>query len=457
MPKVPYNLLNEQLLMGMILHDAPCRKVAVEVLKVSDWQNGRHKTIFSAVKLCVLNSVPIEKETVASYSGSEDFGGLEYLEKVFETKSITGFEACLEKLRCDAARADTLRSIKNLQGLLTDRDIPYSESIEAVMGMERTLRRAKEERRIKDLAENWIGNFENRCDGKSEFQSTGYDSLDVKLFEGFAKKRITIIAGRPRAGKSTFVVDIIRRLLESEKKPRMLMITLEGGSDKFMSMLISSCTGIEGYRLTKRTDELKEEEKNRIRKVARKVVGDDRLEVMDNPFLQLAGNGKGKGWTNDSAISKLEEILSVGKYDIVFMDLYQRMLTELYPQSITTALYRTQSLFDRMNVHGVLVHQLHRRVEDREKFKNCRPQLTDLKDSGSYEEVADLVLLVHREKAFKSDLKDVIEVTIAKQKTGEDNYVMLANFRPQICRLENEMVMPIEMVNSKDSRFLKED
>jgi replicative DNA helicase len=86
--------------------------------------------------------------------------------------------------------------------------------------------------------------------------------------------------------------------------------------------------------------------------------------------------------------------------------------------------------------HFCMLHQISRRSEER---KDKRPEKEDLKGSGGFEEFPDLILLLHRPKAYKQfRIKDEIELTIAKQRDGQPKLTVVAEFIPDISRLDRD-------------------
>jgi len=99
------------------------------------------------------------------------------------------------------------------------------------------------------------------------------------------------------------------------------------------------------------------------------------------------------------------------------------------------ALVKVQHLVKMYDVHLCLVHQISRKAEER---KDKRPELGDLKGSGGYEEVPDLIFLLHRPRAYKQfRKKDEIEITIGKQRDYESNITVVGDFYPMVSRIEN--------------------
>jgi len=430
----PFDLENEQVVLATALLDRAARRQLLGALEAKDFRGPRHRVVFAAIAACEAEGVEPDVNNVAVHCEGGDYGGLEYLRDVLSRGAASDVGHNLERLRRESARAGALRGLSKLEELILDRSSPYPDVLEAARSIVRTLTDGQTTRGTQDVARQWEEEFEMRCDGQLPFVSTGYGPLDEVLVEGLAKKRMTVIAGRPRAGKSMFLVDMIRRLLEGEVKPRIGMIPLESGPSRWLDMFVASATGTELSMLVKKPNELTFAQRERIRHVVSKAAAtDDRLEILEHPFLGLTAKG---GWTNESALDRLEEILAVGKYGIIAMDLVQGMLTDLRPQRIATAMIRMQSLFQRYDTHGILVHQLKREVE---RGKEKRPTLVDLKDSGAYEERPDVVLLVHRDRMYNAFLPDdTIEVTVGKQKLGEDLVTMVADFKPRVCRLSGE-------------------
>lgn len=447
MARAPFDVVNEQAILASMLCCSQCRRRAMGSLSASDFQGVRHRVLYTSISACELNGIEPDKANVAVHAEDEDFGGVEYVDKLVSMGIAEGIEHNLERLKRESARRKAMGMLPAVEEVLNNREKTHTECLETVAEMGRTLRNVSARVGTHGAAKHWLENFQKRCDGEIPFVPTGYDSLDAILVEGLAHRRITVVAGRPGAGKSTTAVDLVRRQLEMAKKPRILVLPNESGRDRFLDMLISSSTGVDAERIIKRADGLMMEEKERIRRVAKKIAGtDDRLEVMDNPFLMLSKKGR---WGNDAALDKLEEILADGGYDIVMMDLFQRMLTDTATQQINAALVRVQALFQKYETHGVLLHQLSRKADDRSKDKSRRPTLADLKDAGAYEEVADLVLLLHRERIHKSHLRDdLIEVKVAKQRVGEAGMTMVCDFEPWVFRLANDEVRDIEESSS---------
>lgn len=452
MTKYKFDIANEQVLLAAMLIDGLSRQRILGSVDASYWQGPRHRAIFESISTCTLKGVEVTKNNIAVHA-KEDFGGIEYLDQLYGMELSNDVEYHVSRLRQEAARLDGIDKLKGIEKQLSDRETEFLECIQSVSQLRQAMVDAAQGSvggMSQKVGEKWLDDFDERCQGKKSFVSTGFDSLDSVLTDGFHRGGVSVIAGRPRSGKSTLIVDMIRRILaDQSRQERVGMFPLEGGSQRFLDMLVASITGIDTERMVKHPDSLSLQQRKDIRmavreyveegkKISEKILAANRLVVIDNPFISLAEQGV---WSNEAAMNRMEQLLAEGGYDIAVFDLWERCLTDLSPQKIAGSLVRMQILAQKYQTHCIIVQQLRRDVEDRTFNKSRRPSLIDLKNSGAYEEISDLVLLIHREKVFKPFIKDdIVEVTVSKQKRGQDSVTMIAKFQPEVCRLNNDKI-----------------
>jgi len=431
----PFDVVNEQMVLAAAMCSQQAARRVLAMLSPEDMGGRKHRVILAAIDKCVRQDIPLSPATVVAES-SGDCGGVEYLKKI-ALLDVDDPDLYVARQRQSVAVDKAIEEMGKAVEFLEEGG-DYFECVKAALKPVEILRSVVLFKDGRSLSSEWLSEFEA---GTTEFRTTGYDSLDEILTDGFRKGHVTVVAGRPRAGKSMFVADMVRRQLEKEVKPRILVGAFEGGKDSFADLIVSSATKIEIEDLVKFPESLTDGARKRIKRVVKKMLGtDDRLTVIGNPFVAL-----GENWNNATAIAKVEEILAEGSYDLAVFDLWERCLTVLDPQRIAAALIKMQVLAATYRTHVIIVQQLGRRVEDRTKIKSRRPSLVDLKNSGAYEEIANNVFLVHREKIYKRFVRDdLIEVIVAKQKRGQDGVAMVADFVPEICRLVNDRIVAIE-------------
>jgi len=439
----PYNLSNEQIVLAAILQDEGCRNRALISLSPNVFFGKKHKVIFRAITKCVARNLEIDDNSIALHSGGEKFGGIDFLDNLRSLLVPVELKEHIGMMKRDFALIQAKEQAEELIDAIDDVD--YSDAVKRASSILTSLRDVPAiGSRGGDSAETWIDDFEARRKGEKEliFVSTGYKPLDEWLTEGYAPGNMTVLAGRPRMGKTMFVVDSVKRLLRKSEK-NILVVPLEKGRDYFLTMLASNLTGISTERLIKEPEEIDKHDAKRVKSALRKVFDSGRLVVADSPVRDLVRAGS---WDNEQALDRMGDLLSSSHYDVAFWDLWQRALRKTDPDSISATLDGFYEIGQSVGTHNVIVQQVHRRAEDRKFDKVRRPSLIDLKQSGAYEEFADAVLFVHREKVFKrfSTKGDLIEIILSKQKLGIADVTMVADFKPQFCRLKKPRMQTAE-------------
>jgi len=140
-------------------------------------------------------------------------------------------------------------------------------------------------------------------------------------------------------------------------------------------------------------------------------------------------------------MDELELAAERDEFDLVVIDLFEYLLPgEIDAGRVTDALRRLKKLATRRKFCAIVVHQI-KRIK---RSKNPRPYLHELKNSGGYEEVADLVILLHRDAYYHPDAEeDILEMQIAKQRRGPQNVTVGFEFDLEHCRVGKNV--PVEL------------
>lgn len=410
------NTSNEQVIISSLIKSKECRKRFFSKLKVKYFIGKRHKNIFLVVKEMDEKDLSYNEDTFMQLAGEREIGGLDYLRKVIEAYDTNAnLEFHIEQLITDRLKFDLFRGagIELINMLCTKNTtrkdlLKLSTKIHDVIS-EKTV--VEQIQSGKELGKEYIEDFNKRMN--REFVGTGLKELDDKLTEGFVPGTISVLSGRPSMGKTILMINIIS-YLQSRKK--LLICEIEMGSLLIVDMLVSLHTGISLEKLIKKTGELSAKQRKRTKHKVRLLLENPNLSFLDDPDLSL---------------DRLEVELKNNHYDICFIDLFGR-LTDVIPtaEGFTRKLYQVKRMARNIGTHICLVHQIRR---SKGKEKNKRPTLERLKDSGSWEEVGDLILGLHREKYYKSELrKDIAEILILKQKRGVSGVIIPFAFDPSV-------------------------
>lgn len=228
---------------------------------------------------------------------------------------------------------------------------------------------------------------ERRRDSGEGFYTTGFSAIDKYLTEGFAPKKVTILAGRPGMGKSAFAVNIMKNL--AYQKIHTAQLVLEMDKISFMDRLISSMSMIDLDKLVKNRDMLTANEKATTEFMKQRLRNNPYLHLNDKPSPTIAAAKK--------MIQELQ--MRIGqKYLVLVIDLVDKLKdvlsgSENMQASFHLTLNSLQTMAKELDIHLILVAQINR---DSEKKSDKRPTLVNLKHSGAFEEVADLIFFVDR-------------------------------------------------------------
>lgn len=275
----------------------------------------------------------------------------------------------------------------------------------------------------------------------NNFIKTGFERID-KYTNGIPKSHLTIIAGRPGTGKTTFMLHLLRNLLKQNLK--VGIFSLEMTAESLFIKNISAVTGIDSLRIE--SSDLTKEEKGRLFE-ASKDFSLDNYSVID---LSIQTPSTIKTQIN---LWKLRN-----QVDIVLLDYLTLVATDYkqarYDLEIGRLSGELNSLAKTTGIPIVILSQLNRMSESRQ---DRRPQLSDLKESGSIEQDASMVLLLYRPGLYNInviqgsdysyttlegsplDKDEYYEVIIAKARSGRTGNACL-RYRPEIHNFEPVIV-----------------
>jgi replicative DNA helicase len=243
------------------------------------------------------------------------------------------------------------------------------------------------------------------------------ESVPVRCIEVDAPDGVYLAGeGMIPTHNSTFCSNLTLRQVLAGR--RVLNCPVEAGTASVVDQMLCANAKVEAEKLVKTPDQLTDEEVFRMERSARAIL-DSGLVTFDDEV---------------SSLDDLEMRVEEDDFDVVILDLFEYLLQgELKPAEVTDALRRLKKLGKRRKFCAVVVQQI-RRIK---RTRNPRPRLDELKNSGGYEEVGDLILLLHRSKYYdpESADEDVMEVKVAKQRRGPQNLTAGFLFDPKICRV----------------------
>ena len=457
-PHVPCNIEAEQALIGCILYDNAAYERLTDKMSAKHFYEPFHQRLFQAMEEFIRKGQLAEpivlQERFRRDPAFTEMGGLNYLADLMSRAPPAANAADYARVIYDLAlRRDLIR----IGG-----DIAVSAGGDAETEAREQIEKA--EQQLYSLAESGAASsgfqtFENALHGAVEMAaaafgrdgrlaglSTGLIDLDQKL-GGLHPSDLLILAGRPSMGKTALATNIafsVARNYAWEPQPDGGRKTVNGGVVAFFSLemsaeqlamrLLADASGVSSDRLRK--GEIDASEFGRIRDAA--------LEIQDSP-LYIDATG---GISISKLTARARRLKRQVGLDLIIVD-YLQLVTasdnkkgEGRVQEVSEITMGLKSLAKELAVPVIALSQLSRQVESREAK---RPQLSDLRESGSIEQDADAVMFVYRESYYKGraepregtpehlawqDEMDIIrhvaEVIIGKQRHGPIGTVKLS-------------------------------
>ena len=424
----PHDLDAEKALLGSILIKPHSLNELAGTLSADDFYAEKHQHVFRAMDRLYERSEPIDMVSVSSILKEQNqmdrIGGSSYLaELVNFAPSASNMEHYAEIVSKKAALRRVINStdqILNLAYTSQDKVDDVFDKVEAVVANLSNFTK-KTYISLKDtLVEAWE-RFDRLHKNSGELRGvpTGFKDLDSKL-SGLQNSDLIILAARPSMGKTALALDIARNAACKNGIPT-LIFSLEMSSQQLADRIIASESKVDSWKL--RTGKLTaDEDFARIR---------DALDSLSKAPIYIDDE-------SSNNISKMKSVARKIKAEmglkLIIVD-YLQLLTpkrdsESLVQQVTEISRSLKGLARELDVPVLALSQLSRAVEQR----GGKPRLADLRDSGSIEQDADVVMFIHREQNEQGGGKNQqAEILIEKHRNGPTGSVNLYYDQDHVC------------------------
>ena len=402
--ELPYNAQAEQAVLGSALLSRECLYTVFSRLNEEDFFVGKHQLIYRAIKNLFDKQTPVDvlttTEELMNMKELETIGGVEYLQQCADAMvALSSIDYYINIVNDQAVLRRLIQTCRDIDAAYLSEEI--TDVNEFIANSETTLKDAVEKRRVaefkkaKDVAEEVKLNIETPQEVKTDGVSgltTGFDRLN-KITQGFHPGDMIIVAARPSVGKTALALNFAYRAAKRTNKP-IAIFSLEMPAEALIKRLI----GVESaVSLTKIT--------------TGNLVGVERAKVA-NAIYKI---GSLPIYIDDSPNGKLMDIIAksrklqanepeLGMIIVDYLGLVTTGSTAKGSDSRQEEVRKTslalKALARELQVPIIVVSQLSRDVEKR--GENKRPILSDLRDSGSIEQDADVVMLLYREDYYKN-------------------------------------------------------
>jgi len=415
MLSLPYNREAEEALIGAVLIYPDAYLDVASSLDPEDFYILRNKWIWECFQRLYQSNTPIDILTVTKdledNNHLEDIGGRTYLIGLAnQVPSSLHAESYSQIIQESSIRRRMLAAANDIAKLAyrQDRSIAtiVDESEKAIFSVSE--KRLKHDLvPIDEVLSEYLGRVEDMARRSDEVYGllTGLDDLDTVL-GGLQKSDFLIVAGRPGMGKTGFLIGIMKHVALKLNKT-VAMFSLEMSKEQLIQRLIAQETGIDSMRL--RTSKLQQDEFPLLISASAELANTN-IYIDDTPAI-----------TPLQMRTKCRRLdMEVG-LDLIIVDYLQLMTgdirTDNRVQEVSNISRNLKVLARELNVPVLAAAQLSRAVEQRQ---DKQPVLSDLRESGSLEQDADIVMFINRPEAMNesSPLHNIAKLIIAKHRNG---------------------------------------
>ncbi|HWZ65966.1 MAG TPA: replicative DNA helicase [Patescibacteria group bacterium] len=421
----PQSLDAEISLLGAILIDETVLTRVGDTLRVDDFYDKRHQHIYDSMLKLYENHQPVDLLTLSDELKKKDrleiIGGTNYLSELTNlVPTAANAEHYAEIINQKAMRRRLIQASTNIANLGFDEDKPIGELLaraEAdifdisdtntrgdLMSLEQIL--AESFDRLEELSKN---------KGQLRGVRTGFRDLDNKL-AGLQRSDLIILGGRPSMGKSALAVNMAHNIAVQEKQA-VLIFSLEMSKDQLVDRMLADESGVSSWNI--RTGNLSDDDFEKLSH-AMGVLAEAPIYIDDTPGLSVL----------DMRTKARREMHNhpLGLIVIDYLQLMSGSSRSSYGdnrvQEISEISRGLKLIARELNVPVLALSQLSRSVESRNP---PHPQLSDLRESGSIEQDADIVMFIYREDYYKpeTDRQRIVDIIISKHRSGPTGTVEL--------------------------------
>ncbi|MBK7518802.1 MAG: replicative DNA helicase [Gammaproteobacteria bacterium] len=432
----PHSIEAEQSLLGGLMLSNEAWDRVMELVTEADFYRHEHRLIFAALAALAAASHPFDVITLSEYLNGKDeldsVGGLPYLgDLVRNTPSAANVQAyalivrersTMRQLIAAATEISTLNF--NPEGRTGAELLEEAERRIMEIGENRVQRGGPEA--VNELLRRAVDRIDALYDSKSKItgQSTGFIDLDDRT-SGLQRADLVIVAGRPSMGKTAFAMNLVENAVLKQDRP-VLVFSMEMPAESLIIRMLSSIGRIDQHRL--RNGQLLQEDWPRLT-AAVSTLKDRPLFIDDTAALS-------PGELRSRARRLKREHGDLALIMVDYLQLMQVPGSKEGRVNEVSEISRTlKAIAKEFNCPMVALSQLNRALEQR---PNKRPVMSDLRESGSIEQDADVIAFIYRDEVYHEDTPDkgVAEIIIGKQRNGPIGTVRLA-FIKEFTRFEN--------------------
>lgn len=424
----PQNLDAEKSILGSLMLETKAMDIVVDILRPDEFYANKHQVIFESMVDLYQRKEPIDVLSVSNRLKEKnqlDFvGGSAYLAELVNTVPTASNAKHYAEI---VHKKSILRNLIESSGHISQLGYNEEDEIDAILDEAEkkifSIARMSANKKFVNMKTSVMDAWErfdklHKSKGELRGVSSGFHELD-NLLAGFQKSDLIILAARPSIGKSALALDIARNVACKSNIP-VGIFSLEMSTQSLVDRMIASEAQVDSWKL--RTGRLSsDDEFTRIR---------DALDRLSNAPIFIDDESSSNIMQMRAKARRLQAEHGLGLIVVDYLQLMvPRTSSDNMVQQITEISRSLKGLAKDLEVPVLALSQLARAVELRNP---PIPKLHDLRDSGSIEQDADVVMFIYREDKYKpdTDRKNIAEILVEKHRNGPTGKVELY-FNPE--------------------------
>ncbi len=418
---VPHNIEAEEAVLGALLIDPEGIFRVLSFLRAEDFYLQKHRWIYDAIVHIHERREPIDFLTLTTVLDQreqlEAVGSAAYISQLFNAvPSAINIESYGRMVEQTSIRRRLLEAVSEIARLAYDETMPVDQVVDR---SEQSLFGVSQQRSTRDMQpiQEVVQRYYDRVEylyahrGEPMGVPTGFRDMD-RLLGGFQRSDLLILAARPGVGKTSLMLTF--SLKAAEKGRATAIFSLEMSAEQLVQRLVAQLSRIDAQRL--RLGHLQDNEWPRFAEAVGHLA-DMPIYIDDTPSISVL-----------QLRTKCRRLASERGLDMVFVDYLQLMSSDMHSdnrvQEVSYISRSLKGLARELDVPLMTASQLSRAVEQRtEKI----PVLSDLRESGSLEQDADIVMFIYRDELYhpETERQNIADVIVAKHRSGPTGTVQL--------------------------------
>lgn len=418
--EIPNNIEAEQSVLGAMMLSKYALQKAIETLTNESFYLDKHAKIFESLKSLTAKGVPIDITTLTTELKDKnllnEIGGVEYLTEILDnTPTAANVDHYLNIVEDKSILRNLINEATQIATLGYTNELSVTETLDKAESKILSVvknRKSSDMKQMPEVIAEFQENLEKLANNKGKISGlpSGFYDLD-NITDGFHKNELIILAARPAMGKTALALNIGTNVALKSKKS-VIIFTLEMRAEQLVARMVSSLGQVDARRI--QNGSLDTKDWQRVNE-ALSQLGDSNIYIDDSPGVTI-GDIKAKARRIASQDENLGLIIidyltligSMGKY----AGNRQQEVSEISRALKTLAL--------ELEIPVLTLAQLSRTPELRE---DKRPVLSDLRESGSIEQDADMVAFLYRDDYYNESAKiddnmSITEIILRKNRSG---------------------------------------